>query len=494
MPLPSLSKIACAALLVALGSARAADVPAADVLQAAEATISTLQEQLKSQDQQLRQMRAQADKQQASLVDMQMQLSSANAAAAWLPWLMLALVVASVASLMFGLRLSSMHRRKSRRRSAPPPSSAVTPDLSASDAPAPGSLSLADLQIAVGDGTGDDADGRWQPSSMGPATQMASAPGLAPMVTPSRPSVMDMSASRNMATSPMPRVMHPMADATQAMPGRSDFSLGTGVPPREVSVEELLDLEQQVDFFMVLGQDEAAIDLLVSHIRATGGTSALPYLKLMEIYRHRGNADDYERTRSRFNKRFSAQAPAWGGELAAGRSLEDYPDVLARLQTLWTLPSAALVELEGLMHPQAKGRGFDLPAFRELLLLHGVAGDLRARSEPDRRFAEVDLLLPLGEEPLETTAPQPRLSVQPMAPTLLMPRPPRDLLSDDDEQQLVAESASGPMHLDLDLSDFAPAPREFTRPAAFTDVNMFRDSRRSGFAPLDPEVSADRPK
>ena len=33
--------------------------------------------------------------------------------------------------------------------------------------------------------------------------------------------------------------------------------------PRDVSVEELIDLEQQAEFFVVLGQDEAAIDLLM---------------------------------------------------------------------------------------------------------------------------------------------------------------------------------------------------------------------------------------
>jgi hypothetical protein len=39
--------------------------------------------------------------------------------------------------------------------------------------------------------------------------------------------------------------------------------------------------------------------------------------------------------------------------------------------------------------------------------------------------------------------------------------------------------------LDLDLTDYGPAPREFTRPAAFTDVDMRHDSRRSDFAAFD---------
>ena len=44
--------------------------------------------------------------------------------------------------------------------------------------------------------------------------------------------------------------------------------------------------------------------------------------------------------------------------------------------------------------------------------------------------------------------------------------------------------------VDLDLSDFAPAPREFTEPAAFTDLRLFRDSRGSGFGPMGDDGRA----
>ena len=60
--------------------------------------------------------------------------------------------------------------------------------------------------------------------------------------------------------------------------------------PRELSVEELLDLEQQADFFIALGQEDAAVDLLMSHLRSAGGQSPLPYTKLLEIYRARATA------------------------------------------------------------------------------------------------------------------------------------------------------------------------------------------------------------
>jgi hypothetical protein len=167
---------------------------------------------------------------------------------------------------------------------------------------------------------------------------------------------------------------------------------------REVSVEELIDLEQQAEFFVVLGQDEAAIDLLMGHLRSTAGNSPLPYLKLLEIYKRRGERNEYERLRERFNSRFSAVAPDWEANLQDGRSLEDYPSVTGRLEDLWSRPQRAMEVLQTTLLRADDERGardgFDLPAYRELMLLYAVARD---RSELEAG-GTVDLLLPIGEE------------------------------------------------------------------------------------------------
>jgi hypothetical protein len=97
---------------------------------------------------------------------------------------------------------------------------------------------------------------------------------------------------------------------------------------RPVSVDELIDLEQQAEFFLVLGEEDAAIDLLMVHLRSTGGISPLPYLKLLEIYRRRQDRESYERMRKRFDRRFNAVAPEWDTDLERGRELQDYPAVL----------------------------------------------------------------------------------------------------------------------------------------------------------------------
>jgi hypothetical protein len=169
---------------------------------------------------------------------------------------------------------------------------------------------------------------------------------------------------------------------------------------REVSVEELIDLEQQAEFFVVLGQDEAAIDLLMSHLRSTSGASPLPYLKLLEIYKRRGEHGEYERLRERFNQRFAGNAPAWDTDLQGGLTLEEYPAVIAQLQRLWFQPQRAMEVLQAtlLREPSVEGDvkagSFDLPAYRELMLLYSVARDL---SEAGEDSVPVDLLLPLDE-------------------------------------------------------------------------------------------------
>ncbi len=163
--------------------------------------------------------------------------------------------------------------------------------------------------------------------------------------------------------------------------------------PRDVSIEELIDIDQQAEFFIALGQDSAAIDMLVAHLRNTGGGSPLTYLKLLEIYRRVGDNDAYERTRTRFNQRYNAYAPQWGADLAQGKSLEDYDAVVPRLTQAWTRPLDAMAELEALLFRKSRGELFDLPAYRDVLFLYALARDLMDREPSDAD--QVDLLLPL---------------------------------------------------------------------------------------------------
>ncbi|WP_341970881.1 type IV pilus assembly protein FimV [Roseateles sp. PN1] len=162
-----------------------------------------------------------------------------------------------------------------------------------------------------------------------------------------------------------------------------------------VSVELLIDLEQQVDFFLVLGQTESAVELLQERIR-TGAASALPYLKLMEIHQSHGQQAEFAAVAQSFAERFGAVAPTWGDDVNHGRELADYPDALRLLQLQWSDSGASMACLQQLLSEGNLGTtGFDLPAYRELLFLYSVARDL---SEHEVRSDDIDLFLPLDAD------------------------------------------------------------------------------------------------
>ena len=195
---------------------------------------------------------------------------------------------------------------------------------------------------------------------------------------------------------------------TEPMPPRGVIEESA---PRDVSIEELIDLEQQAEFFVVLGQDDAAVDLLVEHLRHTGGGSPLPYLKLLEIYRRRGRRAEYERLRERFNLRFNAYAPEWEADLQTGRTLDTYAGVIPRLQQVWPRPLDAMAELEALLFRKSRGDLFELPAYREVLFLYALARDLLDREAADS--GQVDLLLPLADGgEFSSTSPAPYLALE----------------------------------------------------------------------------------
>ena len=192
-----------------------------------------------------------------------------------------------------------------------------------------------------------------------------------------------------LARTPDPPVDHAM-ERTAVLPPTARVE---ETSPRDVSIEELIDIDQQAEFFVALGQDNAAIDMLVAHLRNTGGGSPLTYLKLLEIYRRVGDHDAYERTRTRFNQRYNAYAPQWGADLAHGQSLEDYTAVVPRLTQAWPRPLDAMAELEALLFRKSRGELFDLPAYRDVLFLYALARDLMDREPTD--MDQVDFLLPL---------------------------------------------------------------------------------------------------
>ncbi|ANH67975.1 hypothetical protein ABE85_11060 [Mitsuaria sp. 7] len=160
-----------------------------------------------------------------------------------------------------------------------------------------------------------------------------------------------------------------------------------------VTVEELIDLEQQVDFFMVLGQDDAAIELLSSRLNHRDAASGLPFLKLMELYQRRGDREAFDRIGARFTEQFGARAPSWSDDLNLGEALETHEELIKRLEAAWSDPEGSMSLLQDLLSNHQEYSGdLGLPAYRDLLLLYAVARD-RAEHEVDGN--SIDVVLPL---------------------------------------------------------------------------------------------------
>ncbi|MDP1692474.1 MAG: hypothetical protein Q8L49_11095, partial [Burkholderiaceae bacterium] len=221
---------------------------------------------------------------------------------------------------------------------------------------------------------------------------------------------------------------------------------------RAMSVDEQIDLEQQADFFIALGHDDAAIDLLMAHMRSTGGGSPLPFLKLLEIHRRRDQREAYERTRVRFNQRFNSVAPEWQGDPKAGRTLDGYPLAMGRIQRAWPSPLDVMAELEALLFRRGAGAElFDLPAYQEVLFLYQMARDLH-QAEDAGATTDVDVLLPIGGRSAPVAAAEGTIMLrpefndgEPLALDL-------DLTTDDGENR-ATPGADAPSPLSLEKFD-----------------------------------------
>lgn len=453
MPRPTPSTTAVAVCLLVSGGAAAA-APAAGVATGASApawpaapSAAAAAEALRPLEQQVEQMLGVARQQQAAINQMRHRLDDAEAAARWLPWVWLAAAGLGALAAWLGLRVRRLKGELAEAR----PAALAWP-------------AAVDVAPVADDGP---LLGRGTPTVAG---AMPAAGGDTPAT----------------ATSPLHAT-----GVVGGTGGRADDPAVASL--RAASAEELLDLELQAEFFLVLDQPQSAIELLLAHVRSTGGLQAQPYFKLLEIYRQQGDEEAYERTRERFNQRFNALAPDWPRDLDDGRGLEDYPELLARLQRVWPQPLRAAAELDALLLRRADLEPLDLPAYRELLMLHTLLRELPARAVADDArtgpAGGVDLLLPLDDGGgLDITRPRPMLldaerrersagwMPQAVGPNTTLMVHQVDLVLGDD-------AAAAGAALDLDLSERPPAPRDVAR----LDLAeaMVRPSQRAGFDDSD---------
>lgn len=177
------------------------------------------------------------------------------------------------------------------------------------------------------------------------------------------------------------------ADGTPALlqADRREFAASQLGVSRSVATEELFDVQQQADFFVSLGENEQAIQVLKNHLSESQEPSALAYLDLFKLYHKLGRQNEYKQLRQDFNRLFNANAPAFDQYTDVSRGLESYETALSRIQALWPQPKVLdLIEQSIFREPgDAGAEVFDLEAYRELLLLHAIAKDVIRREHAD---------------------------------------------------------------------------------------------------------------
>lgn len=166
---------------------------------------------------------------------------------------------------------------------------------------------------------------------------------------------------------------------------------------RSLATEELFDLQQQVEFFISLGQTEQAVNVLRAHLADELQPSPLAYLDLLKLYHQLNQKDAYDALREKFNHHFNGSAPVFEKYAVSRRGLERYTKAITRLQAVWPRKEVLnLIETALFSHPSETGElsengaVFDLEAYRDLLLLYGIAREITAENGGEQRFNKPD--------------------------------------------------------------------------------------------------------
>lgn len=163
---------------------------------------------------------------------------------------------------------------------------------------------------------------------------------------------------------------------TGDLPTHPDFNAGA-----------IYDLIEQAGLFATLGKTKEATDALEKRIRQNANDCPLVFLALLGVAHEHNLKTQFQQFRDEFQQVFNVAVPEFALFKDEGRGLEAYPGLLQHICTLWPGPKVLDV-IESCLLRSAWGNNaeaFDLAAFRDLILLHGMAFNLpRQTNSPPR--------------------------------------------------------------------------------------------------------------
>jgi hypothetical protein len=153
---------------------------------------------------------------------------------------------------------------------------------------------------------------------------------------------------------------------------------------RHISLDPILDVRQQAEFFVSLGQTDRALVILKKQITETAEPNPLLYLDLISLYHALGMKADFREQRDIFHRLFNGVIPDFPAYNLPGRDLESYPEVVSVLTRLWPRMDALAFLSACIFHDahRLNRQTYDLPAFRDLLMLHALADAVVDQSTP----------------------------------------------------------------------------------------------------------------
>ena len=146
-----------------------------------------------------------------------------------------------------------------------------------------------------------------------------------------------------------------------------------------VKVEEISDITQEAEFWISMNDHQRAIEILSPQEKIENPDSPLPWLFLLDLYKTVNNKEKYNQLKDRFVMHFNAQIPDFETVIdhKADRHLEDFPHVLEQVCQLWN-DEKIIPYLESLLVDDREGKrmGFELPIYRDILMVLGIAHEL----------------------------------------------------------------------------------------------------------------------
>jgi hypothetical protein len=166
---------------------------------------------------------------------------------------------------------------------------------------------------------------------------------------------------------------------------KQDFSLSSVTTLRSVNTKEMLDVRQQAEFFMALGQHDEAVKLLEGSINQSQEANPLVILDLLKIFHSLGRRSEFDHYRQEFNQQFTGQVQGYSNFMQEGHGLDTYEEICQEIAALWPTDDAMDYIEQCLVRTEEDDpdQGFDLEAFRDLLMLHGVLKRLGSSYDAD---------------------------------------------------------------------------------------------------------------